>query len=439
MRVQLFRGGLGSVALKVSNILLGLALAVALPRILGAENYGIYTYVFALISLLAVPAQFGLPNVLVRETARSRVTSSWGAMRGIWRWAWQVTSLVSVAIGVVVGAVAWLLADRFTSLELTTLAWGLLLVPLIALGKLRGAALCGLGQVVVGQLPEIVVRPGLYLLLILGAQLLFPDAFLDVADAMALHCLAAGGALLTVAMLLWRRRPAPLALKPAPEYHARTWMAAALPLALVSAVHLINQYTDVLMLGLLRDAEEVGVYQVAVSGGMLVTFALGAVATVASPQFARLHAERDWQGLQAVVTMTSRFVLLLTIPVVLVFVFGGEFILGRVFGPEYTEAHAALAFLALGQLMNATTGAVGVLLMMTGHERETARGVAVGAGLNVVLNLALIPPLGMDGAAIATATSTVTWNLLLWRAARVRLRIETMAVPLLRMRDRRDD
>jgi O-antigen/teichoic acid export membrane protein len=56
---------------------------------------------------------------------------------------------------------------------------------------------------------------------------------------------------------------------------------------------------------------------------------------------------------------------------------------------------------------------------MTDHEKSTLFALSFAAILNVVLNLILIPKLGMMGAAIATSTSVVSWNIILcvmtWR------------------------
>jgi len=75
-------------------------------------------------------------------------------------------------------------------------------------------------------------------------------------------------------------------------------------------------------------------------------------------------------------------------------------------------------------------GSVGALLNMTGHERDTLRGVAIAAVANVVLGLALIPLFGLEGAALATAATLIIWNLLLRQAVWGRIRIETMAFSL---------
>jgi O-antigen/teichoic acid export membrane protein len=54
--------------------------------------------------------------------------------------------------------------------------------------------------------------------------------------------------------------------------------------------------------------------------------------------------------------------------------------------------------------------------------------VAVAALVNVALNLALIPLLGAMGAALATTTGTVLWNVWLWFVVRERLGISSAPV-----------
>lgn len=95
-----------------------------------------------------------------------------------------------------------------------------------------------------------------------------------------------------------------------------------------------------------------------------------------------------------------------------------------VFGAPFAAGHAALSIIAVGQLANAGAGFVGFLLNMTCYERDTARGVAIGAMANVVLNPILNPPYGMNGAALATTVSIVLRNGVLWYFAKRRLGIQ---------------
>lgn len=423
---QLARGGLGSVVLKLLSAGIALSITVLLARSLGPAGYGVYAYVLALVTLMAIPAEFGLPSLVVRETARAQVGRRWDLIRGMWRWAILAAATLSLGVAVVAGGLAWVLSERFTGLQLTTFAWGLLLLPLVALGNLVGAALRGLRRVLQGQLPELVLRPAGFLLLIAGV-LIFGGPRLGADTAMALHAGAAAGAFAIGAWLLARGRPRPVA-QATPAYETRRWAGSAVPLALVAGMHLIHQQTDIVILGLFAASGEVGVYRVAAQAAAFVGFGLNAINMVVAPQFARLHAQGDRAGLQWMARFSARIVLLLTLPVVAVLVALGGPILEWVFGPEYGAGYLALAILAVGQLFNAAFGSVGFLLNMTGHERDTARGMAIAVTVNVGLNLLLIPPFGIAGAATATALTLGLWNLLLWRAVHRRLGIDSTAL-----------
>lgn len=424
LRAQLFRGGVGSLALKAAATGLSFLVAVVLARALGPGEYGLYAYVFALVSLLSVPARFGLPSLVVRETARAQVSEDWGAMRGLWRWATGAVALITAVIGLLGAIAVWGLDSHLSDVQRTTLIFGLLLVPLIALGDLRGAALRGLQRVVVGQLPEAVLRRGLLVLFMLGLILLFPARTRTAADAMALHTLAAFVAFLVGGWMLWHWRPPALRSRPVSTYRPRAWAAAALPLAMLAGMQIVSSHTDVIMLGLFRSSEEVGIYRVAVQGGALVVFGLQAVNVVVAPHFARLHAARDPRRLEALVAVTARASLAVAAPLALALIVFGDIVLQAFFGTAFAVGHTALSIIAIGQLVNAGAGSVGYLLNMTGHERDTARCAAAAAVGNVALNAILIPPLGINGAALATSLTLVLMNVLLWRDARTRLGIQ---------------
>jgi O-antigen/teichoic acid export membrane protein len=65
-------------------------------------------------------------------------------------------------------------------------------------------------------------------------------------------------------------------------------------------------------------------------------------------------------------------------------------------------------------------GSVVLILNMTGHERDTAKGVAIASGLNVTLNAVLVFFFGIVGAAAATSVSVICMNLILARLAYLR-------------------
>lgn len=427
-RSQLVGGSIASLAIKLTSAGLVLALTILLARALGPAGYGLYAYVYALVWLMVVPAELGLPMLVVRETARARAHGRWDLMLGVWRWAAATASGLGLAVALVAGGVAWLVAARFTDAQLATFAWGMLLAPLMVLGNLAGAALRGLRHVLQGQLPGLVLRYGLALALCAGAVLVAGDAFTP-AVAMALHAVAAGVALVVGVQLLGRARPPQLAgVRPTRE--RRQWLASTIPLALVAGTYLMHQQTDIVILGLFVEDAEVGVYRVAVQASGFVAFGLHAVNMVAAPQFARLHALGDRERLQAVVTTTARIILVLTALVAICLVLFGRPVIGFAFGSEYTAGYLAIVILAVGQIFNAAFGSVVFLLNMTGCERITVGVLACAVGINIGLNFLLVPLFGLEGAAAATAFTLALWNFLLWRAVRRHIGIDSTALDL---------
>jgi len=116
LRGRLIRGGLGSLALKLGSTALGFLLAILLARTLGPEGYGVYAFVFAIVSLLAIPTQLGLPQLVVRETAKAQAAEQWGLMRGLWRWSTLAVWLFSSGVLVLAFAGLWLFGERLDDL-----------------------------------------------------------------------------------------------------------------------------------------------------------------------------------------------------------------------------------------------------------------------------------------------------------------------------------
>jgi len=433
LRAHLIQGASGSFALNVASRLLGLAIGVLLARALGASAFGIYAYAFAWITLLKVPTTLGLPALVTREVTVYHARRNWGSLRGLLTRANQAVLGLSLLLVVLAGGASWLLADRFENPQALTTFWlALALLPLFGLDTLRGAALRGLHRVLLGQASGAVVRPALFLVMI-GGIILVGDGSLTPGLAMGLQIVAVGCAFALGAVWLLRNLP-PEVRGAAPVYESRAWAGSALPFLFIGGLNVVNGQTDIIMLGFFGTSADVGVYRVVCIGAGLVIFAMSAANVVLGPSIARLHAEGNRTRLQRVLTRSARMIVLYALPVALTLILFGGWLLAGIFGPDYAAGASALAILAAGQLLNAATGSVGVLLNMTGHERDAAKGAAAAAFLNVVLNAVLIPLWGIEGAALASAASLITWNILLAVLVRRRLGLHSTALGPLEFR-----
>ncbi|NEZ03430.1 flippase [Wenzhouxiangella sp. XN201] len=424
LAAQLLRGGAGSLLARVSEVLLGLVVVVLLARLLGPAGYGVYAFVFALIAVVSVPVRLGLPSLVVRETVRGQRNGDWGAVRGVWCWANGVVLALSLFVALVGLLGVWAGWAKGETLR-EALPWGFALIPVMALGAIRSASLRGLRHTLAGVIPEQVLRPTLMVVL-LAAVMILSDEGLSPDGAMALMFIVSLMAFLVGALLLRRYRPWPIQLAK-PVYHHGAWLRSSWPMAFTEGAEQFMRHADVLMLGLMAATVDVGVYRLAAQGALIVSLALLALNTAAAPFVAKLYAQGDYVKLQRLVTRLAQAALVFALLICLGFILSGDWLLSTFFGEGYASALWPLLILGVGQVANAGFGATGMVLNMTGHEREVSRAVAVAAVVNIVLNLLLIPPLGVIGAAIATSMSLVFWNVWLWLVARWRLKIRCSA------------
>jgi O-antigen/teichoic acid export membrane protein len=293
---------------------------------------------------------------------------------------------------------------------------------------MRSATLRGLHHVLLGQLPENVVMPtlfltsvGLWWLVVDNASSLSPHV------GVVARVIAAALAFFAGAVFLLKRIPTFVRLA-TPQYDLAAWWRSALPLLFLQGIGVINLQTDILMLAAISGSESAGIYQAAVRGAELVAFALVIVNMAIQPTISRLYASGDMVRLQRLTTLAARAAVAAALPLAILMIFLGKPLMALVFGGDFARGAVALAILAAAQLINAATGSVNDLLNMTGHERDTAVGMAIGAIANVALNFLLIPIWDMAGAAVATGLSLILWNL--WLVVMVRRRLGLAATAL---------
>lgn len=410
LRAQFLRSGLGVGGLKASSLLLTLLTSILLARGLGPNGYGQYAFVMALMSILALPIGPGLGQLITREVAKYQHGDEWSLFRGLLRRAheWVLGGsavLVLVLVALAASEAEWRVDDRWTLLMV-----GSLLLPLLGLNHVRGSTLRGLRHVFYAQLPELLARPGLHLVII-GALLL--AGLLSPATALASQLIATAGAFLLGAWFLLHRRPVEVKVAK-PVYREREWGRALVPFTLLAAVGAFNAQIGILALGWFGTDAEVGAFRVAMSGAMLVSMSLQVVNLVIGPHVTRAHGDRDSERLQRLSRQSARGALAVALPVAAPLVFVGGPIVGLVYGEAYTEsAPAPLAILAVGQLVNVAFGSVGMFLTMCGFERDTLNGQIVALLANATAATILIPPLGAVGAALAVAIGFATWNVIL--------------------------
>lgn len=416
LKTQLIRGGIAGLFVRIGSVVAGLVASIVLARTLGPGSYGVYAFVFSLITLLSLPVKMGLPTLIIRETAKADQAKEESLMFGVWRWSDRMMAVMTVATLSVIVLYFWLSSEDQNS-KRNALVFALPLIPLIGFAEARGAAVRGLRHVALGSIPNKILRPSLLALAVLFASFWISTP-LNATQVFGIHIAIAS---ITLLVAIFIRRHVKSSdgklVKGQNTETTRAWLKAILPLSVIAGLQAISHNTDILMLGVMAQDVDTGLYRVALSGATIAIFGLTTVNLVLQPYFARAWGAKDQTQLQKLASFGARVSVASTLPVLVVFWFGGTWLLTFVYGAEYAGAFWALIILCLSQVLSAFFGSVGNLLTMSGREWIALTGLALSTAINVFLNWMLIPRYGIEGAAVATGVSITVWNIGLWAAA----------------------
>lgn len=403
-----FKGGLGSIVIKFGNTFLQLIIGIVLARTLGLEAFGIYTYVYAIIKIIAIPTELGLPNLLIRFIPNYYSKNKWGYINALLKF--TNGAVVSISLSIILISVLLINLDviQLTGIKLNTFYWGLALLPILALGNLRGAALRGLKHFVLGLVPESIFRHVFFIVSLL-IFFYFKGEKMSSVEGMGLQVAAFFLAYLIGAYWLLKKIPQEAKSKE-PIFDFKKWASVAVPFLLIGGVQIIMGKIDKVILGIMSSATNVGVYEVAFKGATLVTFSLSAINFVLGPYFSTLFSTKQLGKLQKVATFSvianTIIAILIAVPLILF----GDIILSLIFGSGFAEGYYTLIILSFAQLFSVLSGSVALLLKMTGYEKKVLQGMSVAVIVNITLNIAFIPNYDIEGAAFASLITIVFWN-----------------------------
>jgi len=405
---ELLRGSGKAMMLKMAGAGVAFAAQAVVARILGPEYYGAYIYVVNWLLLLAILGKLGLDTGALRFVASYVEMQDWAALRGfLWR-ATAVTLGSSIALGAAAALVVRAVSPKLASGLPGVFLVGCAILPALTLLDVTRSALRGLKSVAGYLAPAEIIRP---LAFIGGATAIF---VLERGHLEAEGAMAAYGAATLVALVIafgWLLRSLPAQVRcSSPSYATRKWIRVSLPLLLISGLYLVMNRADTLMVGSLVSTTDAGVYATASRVATLALFGLTASNAIAAPMIAQHYHGGRMDDLRHLLRRASRLSFGFFSVAGCILAAAGPFVLG-LFGPSFREGYVVLLILLGAQAANAFVGPVGFVMTMTGKQDTAAGILALGALTNVGLNFMLIPMWGKEGAAIATATSILLWNI----------------------------
>ena len=385
--------GAGSVLMIIAEVLAA--------RFLGVAGYGLYALALMLAKVSALIASFGVPISILHhlpiQLSRGERQRAFGTILGCI----PLPLTVGLVFALVLGSggdwvASHVLGQPGAGPFLVILGWA---IPLLVMIDLLGTVTRGFHSAV----PAVVIQnmaPQLGTITVLVALLLWNGPQVGAAYGQLVGSVA--GTLLGIWFVARLVRERLGRTKPA--FEPGRLYGYALPITLNVAATLVIGLTDLFLLGMLTDASSVGTYRACMQIVVVFGLSTAALRAATAPVYTVLIAEGRQSALQDTYAASVRLSTLMALPLLLMIFVNGSDLL-RIVGPEFVVGTAALLILACGQCIESLFSASQVVLMVGGRQRLEAANMALAAGLNIVLNLILIPHYGLIGASLSTAIS----------------------------------
>lgn len=369
----------------------GLLIGVWVSRYLGPEQYGLYSYLLAIVALLAPFASLGLDSVVVRDLVSSPRPAS--QILGTAFTLKVAGSLLTLAIAVL--AITLLHPESPNEQILIAIIAAGTLVQSFDVVDLWFQSRTLSRYTVYAKGVAFLVGTALRVLLIFSHAPLLIFVWVAFAE-IVIGSLGSSFAFWRKAMPLTDWRPN--------RSEASRLLKTSWPLLFSGIAVMIYMKLDIVMLTQMQGAAATGLYAAAVRLSEVWYFIPMAIVTSVSPTIIAAKHEDErlyYSRLRRLFVLMSRLGLALALPIS--FLAGP--IISLLFGSEYSAAGPVLSihiWSAVFVFFGVAQGCWDVAENFTGF--FLFRTIS-GAVINVVLNLILIPPLGAVGAAISTAVA----------------------------------
>ncbi len=387
----------------------GYLVKIYVARVLGAEQLGLYALGMTLASLVQLVGIVGLHSTAARYVAVYNATGRFEELRAFLTRSVGIVVLLNLIFSVGLWLAGSWIARR--------------LYHAPGLGQYMGmfAVLAFLGAInvfycqVLGGLKDVAKRTVITNFIGSSLVIALTVVFLALGTAMRGYLAAQIiNSVVVVALLVgvaWKLTPraAHFSWAPLPPFDPEIKAFAVAAFGMSALDFLVSQ-ADKILLGLYLNPGLVGIYVLASTLSAFIPIILQSVNQIFAPVIAHLHAQARHDVLQKLFQTLTKWVVGLTLPLAfVVIVFASP--LMRIFGPAFEAGWPVLVIGAVGQLVNCGVGSVGYLLLMSGNQRRLIRVQFVMAGISILVNITLIPVLGIIGAALAAAGVNVAGNL----------------------------
>jgi len=193
---------------------------------------------------------------------------------------------------------------------------------------------------------------------------------------------------------------------------AKPLLFFSLPLLAVAVLNTSTNWVNVLMLGGLKTAAEVGLFKVAGVITGFIGFPIGILLVLYMPVVSNLYGLNKIEEIKRIYSVLTKWICFLILPLfIFLFIFSDQ-VIGIIYGKEYIIAANTFRILSIATIVTNFAGPNGATLVSIGKPRSVMYSILIASIINIVLNIILIPPYGIEGAAISVTIALLSFNII---------------------------
>ncbi|MBN8704054.1 MAG: polysaccharide biosynthesis C-terminal domain-containing protein [Bacteroidetes bacterium] len=387
----------------------------------GNNNFGLYNYANAIITLVGILIVAGFTSLLLKQIPIYVAAKNNNLLSALLNWCNRHVLVYTLASTLVCFSFLLFSKNDFSIVDIFLI---IICIPIHAFIQLKQTSLNALKQHKKSQIAEKVIKP---LLLIIPTLILIPFLHLpnNTTLLLSINLLAFAGTLVLVH--LFKRNK--ISNATAPKEEEQKWQSSLKKLSVVGLLSIIASKIDILLQSNLSTNESVAIYSIALRISEFVSFPLLIATIFILPNISSLYEQQKKIELEKLLKQSSKLTTIGALVFISILILAGKSIL-LFFNETISTGYTPLLVMSLGQLINVCCGSVGYLLLLTGKESLAIKAAIISLLIQVATIIILTPIYNELGTAIATSTSTICWNMLMLYYCIKHLKINPSIFPI---------
>jgi O-antigen/teichoic acid export membrane protein len=377
-----------------------------ITRTLGAESYGLFVLATRIIDFVAVISTLGFVNTIIRYVSSYVGKGDYARAKGTILYSAGVLFFIAFFIAIILFFASNLISvNIFKRTDLPPLLRILIIsIPFSVAGSALLSSLIGL-KLIKQHVSILNVFSPLFYLAGLSITFLLGYRVLGLTLVLAMTSIS----IFFLALFVVRQKFLNKQTNVRPIFEKKKLWSFSWPLFLNQLFQKAVQFMPIFVMGLYLKNSDIGIYNISFRIALMVSILLSAFRLIFSPTISGLFAKQNTIMISKLYKATTKWAFTFSLVVVSVIALFGGTLLG-IFGGDFTQGLMVLLVISLGEMVSASCGLVGNLIVMSGRPKVAFINSFVSFIIVLLLCFMLIPAYGILGAAFSYALSVVLMN-----------------------------